>query len=42
VKEGYPEDEGKKLEQDVQQMTDSFSEKVEKLVAAKEKDIMTI
>ncbi len=42
VKEGYPEDEGKKLEQDVQQMTDSFSDKVEKLVSAKEKDIMTI
>jgi ribosome recycling factor len=42
VKDGYPEDAGKKLEADVQKMVDDFIKKVDALVEAKEKDIMTV
>ena len=42
VKDGYPEDAGKRKEQEVQQLTDAYAEKVEKLIEVKEKDIMTI
>ncbi|MFZ2899554.1 MAG: ribosome recycling factor [Saprospiraceae bacterium] len=42
VKEGYPEDAGKKLEADVQKMVDDFIKKVDALVESKEKDIMTV
>lgn len=42
VKEGYPEDAGKRKENLVQEMTDKHIEKIDKLVEAKEKDIMTI
>ncbi|MDX1666741.1 MAG: ribosome recycling factor [Saprospiraceae bacterium] len=42
VKDGYPEDAGKRLEEKVQQATDKHVETVDKLVAGKEKDIMTI
>jgi ribosome recycling factor len=42
VKDGFPEDMGKRLEGNIQELTDSFSEKVDKLVSAKEKEIMTI
>lgn len=42
VKEGYPEDAGKKLEADVQKMVDDYIKKVDALVEAKEKDIMTV
>lgn len=42
VKDGLPEDIGKRLEGNIQDLTDSFSEKVDKLVSAKEKEIMTI
>ena len=42
VKDGFPEDAGKKLESDVQDITNTFNEKVDKLILAKEKDIMTI
>lgn len=42
VKEGYPEDEGKRLEDRVKQMTDGHTGKVDELVEKKEKDIMTI
>ena len=42
VKDGYPEDAGKKMEGKVQDLTDSFSKKVDGLIEAKEKDIMTV
>lgn len=42
VKEGFPEDAGKKLETDVQKMVDESIKKVDALVEAKEKDIMTV
>ena len=42
VKAGFPEDEGKKKEDLIQKMTNDFSTKVDKLIEAKEKDIMTI
>ena len=41
-KDGLPEDEVKNGETEVQKLTDEFSEKVDKLIEAKEKDIMTI
>lgn len=42
VKDGYPEDAGKRDEKTVQDMTDSHSKRVEAMVEAKEKDIMTV
>jgi len=42
VKDGYPEDAGKRIENEIQELTDSFSGKVDKLIESKEKDIMTI
>ncbi len=42
VKEGYPEDMGKRKEQEIQSMTDTFSKKVDQLMEAKEEDIMTL
>jgi ribosome recycling factor len=41
-KEGLPEDEAKKLQDDVQKLTDSFIEKVDNALEAKEKDVMTV
>jgi len=42
VKDGYPEDAGKKKESEIQSLTNSFGEKVDKLIAAKEEDIMKV
>ena len=42
VKDGYPEDAGKRKEEEVQNMTNSYGKKVEEILAAKEKDIMTV
>ncbi len=42
VKNGYPEDSGKKEEENVQEMTNKFSKNIDALVAAKDKDIMTV
>ena len=42
VKEGYPEDAGKRAEDKVQQMTDNHIKRIEQNIDAKEKDIMTI
>lgn len=42
IKEGLPEDSEKDFEDIVQKATDSFSKKVEELLAAKEKEIMTV
>lgn len=41
-KDGFPEDQAKVAEDEIQKMTDSFSVKVDKQVEDKEKDIMTI
>ncbi len=41
-KEGLPEDQVKRAEIKVQEMTDNYTEKVDKVVDAKEKDIMTV
>ncbi len=42
VKEGYPEDAGKRKEDEVQSLTKDYGKKVDDIVAAKEKDIMTV
>ncbi|MBE0661311.1 MAG: ribosome recycling factor [Bacteroidales bacterium] len=41
-KDGIPEDEVKHLEKEIQVLTDRFIEKVEHLMEAKDKDIMTV
>lgn len=41
-KEGLPEDAEKDFETEVQKLTDNFSKKVEEILAAKEKEIMTV
>jgi ribosome recycling factor len=41
-KDGLPEDEEKNGESEVQKLTDEFIEKVDKIIEAKEKDIMTV
>jgi ribosome recycling factor len=41
-KQGVPEDDIKKLEQEIQNQTDQYVAKVDKLLVAKEKDIMTV
>ncbi|NTW33804.1 MAG: ribosome recycling factor, partial [Bacteroidetes bacterium] len=41
-KQGTPEDEIKKLESDIQIITDEHIQKCDKIFAAKEKDIMTV
>ena len=41
-KEGMPEDMQKDYEQNVQKETDIFTQKIDELVSAKEKDIMTV
>ncbi len=42
VKAGFPEDAGKRLEGQIQGMVNSFAEKVDEVIDAKEKDIMTV
>jgi ribosome recycling factor len=39
---GTPEDEVKKLENDIQKLTDDFIAKIDKMSEAKEKEIMTV
>ncbi|HDO26637.1 MAG TPA: ribosome recycling factor [Bacteroidetes bacterium] len=41
-KEGMAEDEAKHLSDEIQKLTDNYIEKIESLVEAKEKDIMTV
>jgi ribosome recycling factor len=41
-KDGLPEDTGKRAEQEIQNLTDSYSRKVDELLQKKEEDIMTI
>ena len=42
VKDGYPEDAGKKMEASVDGMVKEYSDKIEALLKAKEKDILTV
>ncbi len=42
VKDGYPEDAGKRKEQDVESMVKNHYETIEHVLEAKEKDIMTV
>ncbi len=42
IKDGYPEDAGKRLEADVQDNTDKHIKLIDDLIAAKEKAVMTV
>lgn len=42
VKDGFPEDQGKRKEQEIEDMTKAYYAKSDKLVETKQKDIMTI
>jgi len=42
VKDGFPEDQGKRKESQVQDMIDNYATTISKLLEAKEKDIMTV
>lgn len=42
VKDGFPEDAGKRKEEEVEKMTHTFSDEIDALITAKESDIMTI
>ena len=42
VKDGYPEDAGKRSETKAQELTDKYAKKAEEMAKEKEKDIMTI
>lgn len=42
VKDGFPEDSGKRKEEEIQKMVNSHGVKIDALIAAKEKDILTI
>ncbi len=42
IKDGFPEDEGKRIESQIEDLIKTYNEKVQALVDAKEKDIMTI
>ncbi len=42
VKAGFPEDAGKRKEEEVEKLTKDYYDKAEKLIESKEKDIMTI
>jgi ribosome recycling factor len=42
VKDGYPEDAGKRKEEEAEQMTKKFYTQVDHLLDVKEKDIMTV
>jgi ribosome recycling factor len=42
VKEGTPEDMGKRKETELQELVNKYVEQVDKIVAAKEKEIMTV
>ena len=41
-KDGLPEDEAKKSELEVQKLTDEYSEKIDKVISLKEKEVMTV
>ena len=41
-KDGLPEDDAKKGEDEIQKLTHEYTEKVDKIISGKEEDIMTI
>lgn len=42
VKNGYPEDAGKRMESNVQDLTNTYTDKVDKMLEVKEEDIMKV
>ena len=42
VKEGYPEDAGKRKDAEIDKLTHEYGDKIDKMVEAKETDIMTV
>lgn len=42
VKNGYPEDAGKRLEGEIQDLTNQYTDKVDKMLEVKEEDIMKV
>lgn len=42
VKDGYPEDAGKRKEDEVQGFTNGFGKKIDQIVASKEEEVMTV
>lgn len=42
VKDGYPEDQGKRVEGAIQGLTDKYSNQVDEMTTAKEKEVMTV
>ena len=42
VKDGFPEDAGKRKEDEVQKSIESYMSKIDKMIEVKEKDIMTV
>jgi len=42
VKDGYPEDSGKRREKEVDEMTQNYAKKIEEVLDKKEKEIMTV
>jgi ribosome recycling factor len=42
VKNGFPEDAGKRKEEEIQEMTNKYATKVEQVLDAKEKEILTV
>lgn len=42
VKDGYPEDAGKRLEAEIDKLVHAHAETIDQLIAGKEKDIMTV
>ena len=42
VKDGYPEDQGKRVEGTIQSLTDKYSSQVDEMTTAKEKEVMTV
>ena len=42
VKDGYPEDAGKRREDQVEKLTHDYSDRIDEMIEVKEKDIMTV
>jgi ribosome recycling factor len=42
IKDGFPEDLGKRKEDEIQKTIESYMNKIDKMIEVKEKDIMTV
>lgn len=42
IKDGFPEDAGKRKEEEIQKIVKQYGEQIDKLIEAKEKDILTV